>query len=309
MRPTALAECGLGISEAEVASLFEPFVERRVRADGPQVRREIRRRQRKTLWKFPGRWLPARRRDPAGVVEEYSKVWDRTSYAHYSLSEPPPRYSPWEWQGRRVLASTFGATRVRQLLLIRAIERLRPARVLEVGCGNGINLLLLAGRFPEIEFTGLELTAAGRAAAAGLQALPELPGAMQGFAPEPLRDTRAFRSVRFLQGSAAHLPFSAGEFDLVVTVLSLEQMESIRERALGEVARVARKHTLMLEPFADVNRSLWPRLNVLRRNYFRGDIDELRRFALHPVLATADFPQEILLKVCAVLCEKRPGSH
>ncbi len=61
----------------------------------------------------------------------------------------------------------------------------------------------------------------------------------------------------------------------------------------------------MIEPFLDVNRGFWTRLNIYRRDYFRGSIDELRRFGLEPLLATADFPQEMFLKACMVVAEKR----
>ena len=286
--------------------MFDPFVERKVSADDPNWRRAIFKRKRKTLLKVLHRWLPTHQRDEQNVVAEYSKVWRDMPYANYSLEQLPPSYSPWEWRGERMFASTFGATRVRQLFLIRVLELVRPRRVLEVGCGNGINLLLLAGRFPDVEFTGVELTEEGRAAAVALQELAELPDEMQAYAPEPLEDVSAFRRIRFLQGSAAQLPFPDGDFDLVFTVLSLEQMESIRRQALSEVARVARRHTLMIEPFADVNDSFWPRLNVARRDYFRGRIVDLPSYGLHPVVVTDDFPQESFLKVCVVLSEKRP---
>lgn len=60
----------------------------------------------------------------------------------------------------------------------------------------------------------------------------------------------------------------------------------------------------MIEPFRDVNQDFWPRLNVYRRDYFRGSIEDLRGFGLEPRLATADFPQEVFLKVCLVLAER-----
>jgi hypothetical protein len=93
----------------------------------------------------------------------------------------------------------------------------------------------------------------------------------------------------------------------VITVLALEQMERVRPRALAEIARVSARHSLMIEPFQDVNQALWPRLNVMRRDYFRGRIDDLPRYGLEPVLALGDFPQEAFLKTCAVLAEKRAG--
>jgi hypothetical protein len=43
---------------------------------------------------------------------------------------------------------------------------------------------------------------------------------------------------------------------------------------------------------------------VIRRDYFRGRIDDLAGYGLQPVVATHDFPQEYFLKACAVLSEK-----
>ncbi len=313
MRLTRLAESDLGITEEEVAALFQPFVQSR--AEVPEWRREVARRQRRLLGKSARslllRWLPGRRRDEATVKKEYSRAWQSVAYDSYSLLAAPAKYTPWEWDGRQMFASDVGATRVRQLLLIRIIERLRPQSVLEVGCGNGINLLLLACRFPDIAFTGIELTEAGHEAARRLQRLERLPQPMQDYAPLPLVDPTAFRRIRFLQGNATDLPFPDGSFDLVMTVLALEQMERVRDQALQQIARVARRHTLMVEPFADVNQRFWSRLYVLWRNYFRGRIEDLRTYGLQPRLALSDFPQEAFLKVCAVLAEKtgrlRPG--
>ena len=137
-----------------------------------------------------------------------------------------------------------------------------------------------------------------------MQAGGALPPGLADFAPLPLTDPRAFQRIEFRQGDAVRLPFEDGAFDLVFTVLALEQMERVRAQALTEIARVAARHALMIEPFQNVNQALWPRLNVLRRDYFRGRIDDLGHYGLEPVLALDDFPQEAFLKVCAVLSEK-----
>jgi SAM-dependent methyltransferase len=313
MRLVPLAESGLGIAKHEIARLFEPFVDRARTEQADAWRIEIARRKRKLLTQTAKRlllpWRAATRRGEATVVSEYSDAWRAIDYGIYGLGAPQRNYTPWEWHGQRMFASDVGATRFRQLILIRFLEQLRPRRVLEVGCGNGINLILLAGRFPEIAFTGVELTEAGHCAARELQRQTDLPPALRDYAPLPLADTKAFRRIRFLQGNATSLPFEDGEFDLVITVLALEQMERVRSQALREIARVAHRHTLMIEPFQDINTALWPRLNVLRRDYFRGRIAELGRCDLEPVLAFDDYPQETFLKTCAVLAEKRDKAN
>jgi SAM-dependent methyltransferase len=309
MHLVTLAESGLGIAEQDIVELFEPFVDRAASDREGAWQEDVGRRRRKLVKRVAKRWLaPWRtelRRGEATVVGEYDKAWRSIDYGAYALGAPQRDHTPWAWRGRRMFASDVGGTRFRQLLLIRIIERVRPRSVLEVGCGNGINLILLAGRFPEIRFAGVELTEAGHRAARALQEQGELPAGMADYAPLPLADPTAFRTIDFRQGNATRLPFEDGAFDLVITVLALEQMERVREQALGEIARVAGRHSLMIEPFRDVNQAFWPRLNVLRRDYFRGEIEDLARYGLEPVLALGDFPQEAFLKTCAVLAEKR----
>jgi SAM-dependent methyltransferase len=169
--------------------------------------------------------------------------------------------------------------------------------------------MLMAGRFPETRFTGVDLTRTGPRAAAALQREAVLPRALQDFAPLPLADSTAFRRVRFASGDASRLPFADGSFDLVVTVLALEQMERVRERALREVARVSRRHVLMIEPFRECNASGWPMRYVVARDYFRGRIAELSGLGMSPILVTDDFPQEAFLRACAVLAEIRPPAN
>lgn len=309
MQFTDLAESQFGFSSEELEATIAPFVVRTFSPGDPEWKAEIQQRKRKILRKYLRQklfgWLPSHQRSEQAIVAEYTKAWQESEYLKYSLSHPPSRISPWEWRGKRMFASDIGATRFRQRMLIGAIEHLSPRTVLEVGCGNGINLLLLACQFPDIEFTGIELTKQGHQAATRFQELPELPEALQEYAPLSLPDPTAFKRIRFLQGTAADLPFEDDRFDLVFTVLAIEQMEQIRSSALSEIARVTKRHTLMIEPFRDVNQKGWPRRNVVRRNYFQGSIEELYDHGLEPQMALTDFPQEAFLKVCAVQAEKR----
>jgi len=311
MQRVSLAESGLDVSPEEVSRLFAPFVLERHAPGDPAWDAEIARRAAKYRRRFWQRrlfgWLPRWQRRGDTVRAEYSKAWASIDYAQYDPSRTPPRPSPWEWRGERYSASDLGGTRVRQLLLVRLLEQLRPRRVLEVGCGNGVNLMLLAGRFPEVSFVGADLTREGPRAARRLQREPALPAPMQAYAPLPLADPTAFARVSFVQADASRLPFPDGAFDLVVTILALEQMERVREAALGEIARVAGRHTLMIEPFAELNESGGRLHYAVARDYFRGRIDDLPRYGLAPTLALDDFPQEAFLGACLVLADKRGG--
>ncbi|WP_448506489.1 class I SAM-dependent methyltransferase [Immundisolibacter sp.] len=296
----------LGVTADQIEALLAPFVTARVSRWNWRWQAEIWRRRHKALrrmWRDVGGKESLRHGRSSAIVQaEYADVWARAGFDRYDPDNAPSGDTPWLWRDQCLLANTTGATRWRQLLLIRAIEKVRPRTVVEIGCGNGINLMMLACRFPQITFTGIELTPQGHAAALAFQnAHGELPTNLRAFAPEPLPDPGGFRRVTFLQGSATDLPFQDGAFDLAITVLALEQMEQIRARALAEIARVVRSHALMIEPFRDVNEGLWQRLNVRQRGYFRGRIAELADFGLQPLVACADFPQKYILRAALVL--------
>ena len=223
----------------------------------------------------------------------------------YDVSAGPQRLAAWCWNDRKLALDGMAAARLRAPLLAAVIDRLQPKKVLEVGCGNGINLFSLAGHFPGVSFTGIDLPANGIDVARKLQAGDEMPEQLADYIPLKMADPKAFKRIDFVTGSAADLPFADNEFDLVFTVLTVEQLERIRDQALASIARVARGHVLMLEPFRDANRRGLRRLYALSRNYFRGTIADLGRFNLEPVWATDDFPQEAFLGSPLVLARKR----
>jgi ubiquinone/menaquinone biosynthesis C-methylase UbiE len=92
-----------------------------------------------------------------------------------------------------------------------------PQRVLDVGCGTGYLLRLLARRFPQ----ATEL--------AGIDAAP----AMVEAAGQAADDSR----LRFTVGAAERLPYPDDAFDLIVSTTSFDHWADQRA-GLGECARV-----------------------------------------------------------------------
>lgn len=299
---TPLEQLPLTIDHDAIESAFLPFL-----LDGREGRRawksDFARRRRRALLRMIKRILGLKQRDSKAIQSEYSAAWG-AGHGKYDLAAGPRKPAAWRWRDRKLALDGMAAARLRAPLLAAVIDRLEPKSVLEVGCGNGINLFSLAGDFPGVEFTGIDLTPAGIAAARAVQAEDTMPAALAEYIPLPNPDPTAFKRIRFIEGSAAELPFADGEFDLVYTVLAVEQMERIRDQALAEIARVSRGHVLMLEPFRDANRRGVRRLYAISRNYFRGTIDGLARFGLEPIWATDDFPQEAFLGSPLVLARK-----
>lgn len=302
---TTIEASPLGLTAAAVEAPLSPFVLRRMNRHDREWRRRMLGLYRAALTAYLGRLLRGQARGQAEVEAEYDASWRaRPPLALYDMDAPIKRGSMWLWRDQRYLLRNVGGARLRLLYLMRTIGWLQPASVLEVGFGNGLNLMTLSCRFPGIRFAGLELTQGGCEEARRLQKEEELPPVLQQFSPEPPVDRSAHRRVALQRGTAAALPFPDDAFDLVFTSLALEQMEAIRHRALAEIARVARHHVVMLEPFREFNRWGVPRLYIRTRDYFSGSVAELHRFGLRPILCVPDMPAEVWLRPALVVCEK-----
>ncbi len=243
------------------------------------------------------------KRDRNLVEQEYA-VWATMGFDRFRTDRHDLQSSPWSWRGERLFLDGAAASRLRTVLFSAVIDQLKPRRVLEVGSGNGINLLSLAGAYPEIRFTGLELTQEGIDESRRAQSDKSIAQIIHDYSPLETIDNSAIGRIDFVRGDASAMPFEDSGFDLVMTVLAIEQMESIRSAALSEISRVSTRYVLMLEPFRDVNQDGLKGLYVHSRGYFRGSIRELGNFGLQPTWATADFPQETFLGTALVLSEK-----
>lgn len=198
-----------------------------------------------------------------------------------------------EWRRRGLIASPQILRQVHILYIMNAIEAIDAKKVLEVGCGNGNTVLTLASRFPQVSFSGVELTASGVKVAQAVQTLAELPPGIANNSPLPARDLSAHQRVDLRVGDARALPYSDRSFDLVYTRLALEQMEQIREQALNEIFRVADRAVVLIEPWRDYNVSKHARAYIRRAGYFAGRIKHLEKLGFRVVFETKDIPQKV----------------
>lgn len=297
-----LEQLPVAIDRSAIEAAMHPFLVTGGEADRIW-RADYRRRYSKTVRRMIARLMGGKKRSEKRIQSEYGPAW-AAGHGKYDISRGPRKPAAWVWGKRHLTLDGVAAGRLRAPIFAAVLAELKPRTVLEVGCGNGINLLSLASAFPDVRFTGLDLTAEGIAAAKALQEDDALPPALSDYIPLPKTDPTAFRRIDFVQGSAVDLPFADGQFDLVFTVLAIEQMERIRDQALREIARVSGGHVLMLEPLRDANLRGFRRLYTVSRNYLRGSIGDLPRYGLELLWATDDFPQEVFLGSPLVLSRK-----
>jgi hypothetical protein len=296
-----------GITASAISDVWRRYVLEELDLDDPRVDRELRKVEEALLAprKRRHRWLTTEGTRETSVVEaEYQAKWNGIS-----LDEElrRPDYAWFEWNGRGIRARVLGRKHVYQLFLVRALEWLRPSSVAEVGFGWGANLLTLSVQFPAIRFGGVELTEAGVRTARRLAADPRTDVLLRDFVVTSVRDRTAPARLALALGSADALPFPDRSFDTVVTVLALEQMERIRPLVLREIARVAQRHVVMIEPFREWNSDGHRPDYIKHHDYWSGAIADLQSCGLRPIAATADMPQKLTFRAGIVVAEVTHG--
>lgn len=295
--------------EDDVARIFGPFVTQEFQQDDPVwVRTENNnaniQRKRRVRRRLVG-WMPIlrrRRRTQATIRLNYHKQWIETPVEQQvGLSSP---LAACVWRGQGMYARRVGIKRVHLLYLMRLMEVLQPSRVLEVGCGNGLNIFLLAARFPKMSITGLELTRGGVSSAQRIKRLARLPSSLTEFTPEPVVDLNPSARISIVQGSASAMPFRSGQFDLVYTCLALEQMEEVRKEALSEIVRVSHDYVAMIEPFREWNNAGPQRDYIIANDYFSGQITDLSQFGLDVIYTNAALPCPLTFRPGLAVCRR-----
>lgn len=297
------------VDPEEVWSILSPFVSRRYEFDDPEWKALVRKQERRVrnqLWRrmLGSLGRGSTHRTQAEIEKVYSERWEQDRFKPFRIPASPKGGPPCEWGGAGMRAMNAGTRRVRIFYMMRLIEALRPRNVLEIGFGEGVNLAILAARFPQTEFAGIELTQGGTLVAQSLQKLAELPPELVEFSALCPVDMRRHQTIDFRCGSAANLPWPNDSFDMVFSSLALEQMEEIRTSAVYEMARVCHCYTVMIEPFREFNARGLRRRYVRGFDYFQGAVADLPSYGLAPILVIDDLPAKVLLKPVVVVSAK-----
>lgn len=284
------------LARAEIEEAIRPYVQQRLAADDAQWQAIADRAQRKQALRVRDRSAP---RHQADVAANYTRFWSRDLAELWA-----PKVVPFEWGGEGLLMHSIARRRLNHLLLARALRATGARQVLDVGAGTAFHPFLLAVQHPDLDLTAVELTEGGIEAASGVRRSRVLPDIIASFAAGPIVDCQAHQRVGLIRASAERLPFADGSFDAVCTVLALEQMEAIRDRALSEIRRVTRRWVIMIEPFQDLN-SAGSRSDYVRaRGYFGETIDGLNGHGLAPRAVYRDIPNKLTLHVALVIAER-----
>lgn len=107
-----------------------------------------------------------------------------------------------------------------RLFLMREIAKRNPKRVLDIGCGKGLNINYYRMVFPNVEFVGIDI-----------------------FEPDIEEAKKKQPEVEFLTADVVNLPFKDGEFDLLISDGVMMYVKDI-EKGVAELKRVAKSIVL-----------------------------------------------------------------
>lgn len=125
------------------------------------------------------------------------------------------------------------------------ILNLKPETVLEVGCGNGHNLIALMKHHLDVKITGIDVSTVG------------------------IEQAKDLGIGGFFSCNAKELFFPDDSFDVVFTVHALEQMKYCVEKVLKEIYRVCKRYVVLFEPFF-VQQNILGKWHIIRSEYAQG---------------------------------------
>lgn len=228
-----------------------------------------------------------KKRDAHFVKNEYGRVWGPSSF----LKDEKP-YAQ-ELADKLVFWSSVERRKFVISYFSKALQGYtNVTSVLEVGSGNGANILALAVMHPEIkEWHGVELTPEGVAAAKGALASPPLAflGKVTGLPSKEITERLSRAEINFIQGDMTRLPFEDGIVDVAFSCQAIEQLPDTYVDAFKEAGRVSKKYAFFLEEFKEAQRNMFEKIHLKNVNYFRASYRELEKLNF-TVLAFEKFP-------------------
>lgn len=225
-------------------------------------------------------WLRAliekpRKRTAGYVTDEYNDWWKREAEKVYKG----------EYYTRTVLLNGKPAILSRiddEKISIREFNSLirsfQPSTVLELGSGNGINIIAMAILNPEIKFVGLELTGGGCEASKQFIENPPIEALsyITELSETNIRKNLAIAGIQFIQGDMLNLPFEDNSFDCVFSCTAVEQLPRDYKKAFKEAHRVVSKFAFFYEGFKEAQ-NIFQTISRKRYDMFLGSYNDVKK--------------------------------
>lgn len=215
------------------------------------------------------------RRTEAHVAKEYQRVWEDARDAVRGRGTRLQKQ-----YGRLVVCRAIDHRKFFIKHMSDVLRSIRPTSLLEMGSGNGFNLLAIAVMHPEIKtLRGVELTDAGVAAFDMFLKNPPIEDLMYvtGESEAAIRERLAGRDMACAKGDMLKLPFGENSFDCVFTCWALEQIPEKYSIAFAEARRVSKRYAMFYEAFYEAQENIFQVMHLRNLDYFNAPIDDVKK--------------------------------
>lgn len=246
-------------------------------------------------------------RTKAHVTGEYTKVWEDARDAVRGRGARLQKL-----HGRLILCRSIDHRAFFMEHFSHILSSLRPESVLEMGSGNGFNLLALAVMHPEIKtFRGVELTDAGVATFQMFLKNPPVEDLVYvtGHSEAVVRERLSGRDIRCVKGDMLKLPFPENTFSLVFTCWALEQIPDEYPTAFAEAHRVSKRHAVFFEAFYEAQENIFQLLHLKNLDYFHAPIHDVKKTGFEILSFEPMALSKIKFTTGALLAEKRSSTE
>ena len=241
------------------------------------------------------------KRDQSLVIRDYTTSWSEAIATNVSGR----KLRIHKFYGRLGLYRPIDYRKFFIQHIFHTIKSFQPKNILELGSGNGINVLILAVLYPQAsKITGVELTKQGVETARAALKNPPMKELiyLTEESEETIRERLSKVPIEFIEGTLESLPFADKSFDFSFSLLVFEQMPRAYKNAWPEVHRVTGGHTLFLEEFKEAQENIFQRIHLMNVDYFHASLWEAEKFGLK-VLRFEPMPiTKIKLSVGSLLC-------
>lgn len=200
-----------------------------------------------------------------------------------------------EYNNKLFLASSGLTQRIWQNEILKRINKINPKTILEVGSGNGINLKILASNYPNKKFVGIDISKVGIEKSNSCKNK-----VIKKYEYEPLKiisKNKKLDNIKFFCQNAKNLKFKNKSFDLVFTILSLEQMNNIAKKVIKEIKRCTIKDAIFIEPFYNLNKTGLKYLHHHANQYLKLNPNDFIDKDFYKVDFKYNYPNKISLGV------------